>query len=299
VVYVNDSCVNGDADCEGGAGRWVGVEHPDGKVSRYLHLSSATAEVGQIVARGDVIGLSGTTGNATVPHLHYDEQKPLFTRSVLGSMLACHGSAIVVYPQAWGYDDWEDVPYGSLLRNDGYGCLGDLFFDVPASHPFIAEISWMVDQGLTSGYADGTFRPDAPVTRQAMSAWLYRLGGAPAGPFNDPGFVDVAANDVFVDEIWWMAGTGRSTGYADHTYRPLECVTRQATAAFLYREAGAPPGPFADSHFGDVPAGHPFATEIAWMASAAIATGYADGGFHPGACVSRQAAAAFLYRASV
>lgn len=296
VVFVNNSCMNGDTGCEGGAGRWVGVEHPDGKVSRYLHLASASVTVGQVVARGTVVGASGTTGNAAVPHLHYDEQQPLFTRSVLGPMVACHGSSIVVYPDAWGYDEWEDVPYGSMLRNDGYGCLGDLFLDVPPSHAFFEEITWMADEDLTSGYVDGTFRPTESVTRQAISAWLYRMAASPPGPFADPGLADVPAGHAFVDEIWWMVATGRSTGYGDGTYRPVDCVTRQATAAFLYREVGSPVGTFPDPGFSDVPPTHPFATEIAWMVSQGIASGYSDGTFRPGTCVSRQAAAAFLFR---
>jgi hypothetical protein len=296
VVAVNNTCANGDSGCEGGAGRWVGVEHPDGKVSRYMHLTSASVSVGADVERGTVLGTSGTTGNAVVPHLHYDEQKPLFTRSVLGTMLACHGSSLVAYPAALGYEEWEDVPYGAIIRNDGYGCMGDLFVDVPADHAFFTEINWLVDEGLTSGYDDGTFRPETAVTRQAMSAWLHRRVGSPPGPFPDPGLADVPSGHAFDLEIWWMVATGRSGAYVDGTYRPAVCVSRQATAAFLYREHQSPPGPFPDPGFSDVGAGHPFATEIAWMVAEGIADGYPDGTFRPTTCVSRQAAAAFLYR---
>jgi hypothetical protein len=296
VVFVNDTCSPGDSGCQGGAGRWVGVRHADGKVSRYLHLADATVSEDQVVARGAVLGTSGTTGNALVAHLHYDEQEPLFTRTEMGRMVACHGSNLVVYPDAWGHDEWRDVPYGSMLRNDGYGCLGDLFLDVPPGHGFFTEITWMAAEELTSGFPDGTFRPEASVTRQAISAWLHRLAGDPDGPFADPGFLDVPASHAFAREIWWMADTGRSTGYADSTYRPVSCVSRQATAAFLYREAGSPPGPFPDPGFSDVGPAHAFAVEIRWMAHAEVTGGFPDGTFRPGACVSRQAAAAFLHR---
>jgi hypothetical protein len=211
-------------------------------------------------------------------------------------MYACHGSALVTYPDALGYDDWPEVPYGSLIRNDGYGCFGDLFVDVPPGHQFYDEIEWMADEDLTTGYADGTFRTLEPVTRQATSAWLHRLAGSDPGPFSDPGFVDVPDGHAFDTEIWWMADTGRSTGYLDSTYRPVECVSRQAMAAFLYRESGSPGPPPVAPTFTDVPIGHPFHTEISWMAAMGVTTGYSDGGFHPGACVTRQAAAAFLFR---
>jgi hypothetical protein len=52
----------------------------------------------------------------------------------------------------------------------------------------------------------------------------------------------------------------------------------------------------AASSFSDVPVGHPFATEIEWLAGTGVARGYADGSFDPGGVVSRQAVAAFLFR---
>jgi hypothetical protein len=48
------------------------------------------------------------------------------------------------------------------------------FSDVNASHPFYGEIEWLAASGITTGYPDGTFRPGAPVTRQAMAAYLQR-----------------------------------------------------------------------------------------------------------------------------
>jgi hypothetical protein len=48
------------------------------------------------------------------------------------------------------------------------------FSDVPESHPFFDDIEWMADSGISEGYDDGTFKPSAPVTRQAMSAFMHR-----------------------------------------------------------------------------------------------------------------------------
>ncbi len=296
VVYVNATCAEGDVGCEGGAGRWVGVEHPDGRVSRYMHLSTVSVTLGREVARGEQLAVSGQTGNAVVPHLHYDEQEPLWTRAQMGEVLACHGSALVRYPTSLGYGSWAEVPYGTELRNDGYVCHGPVFVDVAGSHPFRTEIEWMAGEGLTTGYPDGTFRPTNPVTRQAISAYLHRLAGAPPGPFPNPGFSDVSPAHPFITEISWMLHTGRADGFPDETFRPLACVTRQAAAAFLHRESGAPPGPFPNPGFSDVSPAHPFITEISWMVAAGVADGYADGTFRPQSCVSRQATAAFLYR---
>lgn len=296
VVFVDNSCVVGDTGCQGGGGRWVGVQHADGKVSRYMHLQRASVSVGQAVARGTVLGTAGYTGNSLVEHLHYDEQKPLYTRSTVGRMFACHGSAFVVYPDILGYDSWAEVPYGSVVRNDGYSCVGSLFLDVPDNHRFFDEIEWLTDEGITAGFVDGTFRPTDVVVRQAISAWLHRRASPPVGAFDNPGFVDVPPGHLFDEEIWWMVGTERAQGYGDNTFRPVLCVSRQGMAAFLHREAGAPAvaGPLVS--FSDVPATHAFATEITWMVREGITTGYTDGSFRPGECVTRQAAAAFLYR---
>jgi hypothetical protein len=49
------------------------------------------------------------------------------------------------------------------------------FSDVTATHPFFLQISWMAQSGVTEGYQDGTFRPSNPVTRQAMSAFMFRF----------------------------------------------------------------------------------------------------------------------------
>ena len=48
------------------------------------------------------------------------------------------------------------------------------FLDVPADHAFAEEIAWLAQTKVTTGYDDGTFRPGAPITRQAMAAFLHR-----------------------------------------------------------------------------------------------------------------------------
>jgi hypothetical protein len=53
-------------------------------------------------------------------------------------------------------------------------CGTDEFPDVPATHRFCGVIEWMVNAGVTGGYEDGTFRPAAQVSRQAMAAFVFR-----------------------------------------------------------------------------------------------------------------------------
>ncbi len=56
----------------GGYGNCVVLRHPNGLETLYGHLSKINVRHGQQVAAGDVIGLGGSTGNSTGPHLHFE-----------------------------------------------------------------------------------------------------------------------------------------------------------------------------------------------------------------------------------
>ena len=56
----------------GGYGRMVEVDHGNGLSTRYGHLSEIDVKVGDVVKIGQVIGLVGSTGRSTGPHLHYE-----------------------------------------------------------------------------------------------------------------------------------------------------------------------------------------------------------------------------------
>jgi len=163
-----------------------------------------------------------------------------------------------------------------------------------------------VDQGITNGFPDGTFKPATAVSRQAMSAFMYRLAGEPA--FSDPvtpTFGDVSTSNTFYTEIEWMASEDITTGTPASPkplFKPGAAVSRGAMAAFMYRLAGGPPfvppGPGA-STFGDVTASHPFYGEIEWMAFEDITTGTPASPkplYKPASSVSRGAMSAFMHR---
>lgn len=115
------------------------------------------------------------------------------------------------------------------------------FVDVPKTSPFYKEIAWLVSKGISTGWnvARGKeFRPFAPITRDAMAAFLYRFTGATWEPSGGPTFTDVPATNAFYKEIAWMSDNGISTGWSagnGHEYRPFANITRDAMAAFLYR----------------------------------------------------------------
>jgi hypothetical protein len=128
------------------------------------------------------------------------------------------------------------------------------FSDVSAdpASPHYSEhhlaIAWMVEDGLTTGWADGTFRPTARVTRDAVAAFLHRSLGSPEVSDADAAlarFTDVSADPASPrysehhEAIAWMSEAEVSTGWSDGTFRPRSQVTRDAIAAFLMRTYGA------------------------------------------------------------
>lgn len=180
------------------------------------------------------------------------------------------------------------------------------FADVPTSAPFYFEILWMSESGLTSGTLDGglrTFHPLEQVSRETMAAFLYTAAGSPAfTPPSTATFTDVPAGSPFAVPIEWLKGEGIANGNADGTFGPTAPVSRQAMAAFLYRTAGSPAfTPPVVSSFTDLPAGAPFSLEVEWLTAEGVTTGYDNGdgtrSFRPTDPVTRQAMAAFMYRA--
>jgi len=175
------------------------------------------------------------------------------------------------------------------------------FTDVPADYPFVNDINWLAQRRITTGYPDGTFRPNGSVERGAMAAFFYRMAGSPqfTAP-STPSFKDVPRDHPFFKEIEWMHARGITTGWSDGTFRPNAAVNRDAMAAFFYRFAGSPAysAPVA-SPFSDVSTGSQFYREISWLAEQRITTGWADGSFRPVQPIERGAMAAFLHRYNV
>ncbi len=71
-VFASSSGVVDRAEYSSSYGYVVYINHPDGRQTRYAHNSRLACKAGQSVKQGQVIAYSGSTGNSTGPHVHFE-----------------------------------------------------------------------------------------------------------------------------------------------------------------------------------------------------------------------------------
>ena len=166
----------------------------------------------------------------------YDSFRPEepFTKAVLAEALYRMNASVLEAEEEKGPEEdaqeddirEEDVPEESAS-----------FTDVGPDHPNSAAIRWAKETGVVSGYPDGTFHPDAPVTRQEIAAILWNSRQQPEtvseAPYPDREDIGEWARPA----VDWAYGEKIMTG--DGTFRPQSVATRAEGAAIVMNYAQA------------------------------------------------------------
>lgn len=161
-------------------------------------------------------------------------------------------------------DLWPVKPQGNITRAEVatifYRLLKDevreeietdvnSFPDVNADDWFNVTVSSLANMGAISGYEDGTFRPNEPITRAELAAMAERFYEAFDAEYEEGTFLDVEGDEWFADAIAAAAELGILGGYPDGTVRPNNNITRAETCAIVNRVLERRP---YDEHLGDV-----------------------------------------------
>ena len=123
-----------------------------------------------------------------------------------------------------------------LLTDDSrvrYWSQTNDFSDVSSSDWFNNAVSTMANAGILTGYPDGTFKPNAPITRAEFAAIAARFSDV---AYNGAcSFTDVAKTHWAFDEISLAEHLGWITGYPDDTFRPSRNITRGEAMTLINR----------------------------------------------------------------
>ncbi|MBQ4631062.1 MAG: S-layer homology domain-containing protein [Clostridia bacterium] len=119
----------------------------------------------------------------------------------------------------------------SLIGVTAFAEDDSIFSDVPETNSYYEAITSLVADGVINGYDDGTFKPDATITRAEFSK-LLAVGSTPAGTVfgqTTTQFSDVAdstsSSAWAIPYIAYAVGIKAINGYEDGTFRPTNPVT--------------------------------------------------------------------------
>ncbi|MCH4826833.1 S-layer homology domain-containing protein [Planococcus halocryophilus] len=163
------------------------------------------------------------------------------------------------------------------------------------------EMKEMVQQGILSGYKDGTYKPTASVTREQFAAFINRALNLPAGTHP---FKDVPKNSSLSNEIGAAYSAGLMVGVSESMFRPTANITREQMAQTLknvieYQEMDLKEKRIEFSDAADFNSSGGIRAVFA-IVHYEITEGIPDGKnglkFGPKDIASREQAAAFIYR---
>ena len=159
------------------------------------------------------------------------------------------------YSYLIGYSDGTVRPNGKITRAEvatiffrlldddtraKYWSSKNDFSDVSADKWYNNAVSTLSNMGVIGGYADGTFRPDAPISRAEFAkiavSFTQNNGSA---VYNY--FTDVKTTDWFAPYVTAAKDAGLIEGYSDGSFKPESKITRAEACAIVNRTLGRKP----------------------------------------------------------
>lgn len=128
------------------------------------------------------------------------------------------------------------------LEGSPQASAGD-FIDVADSDWYAQAVNWAASVGVVNGFDDGTFQPNAAITREQMAAILRNYAAYKGLDVTASGdlanYSDAASvSDWAKDSVEWAVGSGLIGGYEDSTLQPQGTTTRAEVASVLQRALG-------------------------------------------------------------
>lgn len=174
------------------------------------------------------------------------------------------------------------------------------YTDVSQSNWFYPYVAFAYERAWMTGTSETTFSPEETTTRAMLVTVLYRLEGKPAVDAAS-GFSDVSSGSYYADAVAWAKANGIVNGTSETTFSPNEPVTREQTAAILYRYAqykGYEVEKTADlTAYADAAAIHSYAKNaMSWAAATGILNGVSSTSLEPTGSATRAQVATVLTR---
>lgn len=156
------------------------------------------------------------------------------------------------------------------------------YIDVEADAWYAEAVDFCRERGLMNGVSDNEFDPEGTMTRGMMATVLYRMQGEPESSAANP-FRDVEADSWYGPAVIWAAEQGLVEGYGDGRYGPMDDVTREQLATFLWRYDGSPQPDGTGPEFADESAISDWADQaVDWSWENAVVASKGPNSFTPG-----------------
>ena len=114
--------------------------------------------------------------------------------------------------------------------------MGEDFSDCSPEDFYAEAVAWAVDEGVFSGYSNGTFGPSAPMSREQLCVVLWRMQGEPTSFESLKRFPDASDLSPFAEcAVRWAVEEGLLQGNAQGELNPTGDLNRAEGATILMR----------------------------------------------------------------